>query len=108
MSKIVLGAIAGTILGLLDGCSAFLIPEAAGMMAQIIIGSTVKGLINGLIAGMIAKKVNSVLKSITFGAVVGIILSALAAIPSGAYMEIITPGAIVGLLCGWITYKWGK
>lgn len=35
MSKILLGAIAGTVLGLLDGFSAFFIPEAADMMTEI-------------------------------------------------------------------------
>jgi hypothetical protein len=38
----------------------------------------------------------------------GIILSALSAIPSGAYLKIIVPGIIVGLLTGFITAKWGK
>ena len=108
MNKIVLGIIAGTILGLLDGCSAFFIPEAADMMTEIIIGSTGKGLINGLIVGLVAKKVSSLLMVGIYGAIAGLMLSILAAIPSGAYMEIIVPGILVGFFAGLITAKWGK
>jgi hypothetical protein len=85
-----------------------MIPEAAGMMTEIIIGSTVKGLINGLIAGFIARKSDSVLTVTLLSGVTGMILSALTAIPSGAYAAIIVPGTIVGLLSGFITSKWGK
>lgn len=108
MKKIPLGAIAGTVLGLLDGLSAFFVPEAAGMMTEIIIGSTLKGLINGALAGLISKKANSVMNSTLLSGVTGVILSVLSAIPSGAYIEIVVPGTIVGLLSGFITSKWGK
>lgn len=108
MNKILLGALAGIILGLLDGLSAFFIPEAANMMTEIIIGSTVKGLIGGIIIGFTAKKIASILNVTLLGGLVGIVLSVLAAIPSGAYAEILVPGTIVGLLTGAITAKWGK
>jgi hypothetical protein len=107
MKKLQLGMLSGTILGLLDGLSAFFIPEAASMMTEIITGSTIKGLINGLIAGFIARRF-SVLNTILLSGLAGIILSVLSAIPSGAYIEIIAPGTIVGLLTGFITAKWGK
>ena len=108
MKKIPLGTLSGTILGLLDGLSAFFIPEAANMMTEIIIGSTVKGLINGVIAGFIAKRSGSLLTATLLSGVAGVVLSILSAIPSGAYVEIIVPGTIVGLLSGFITAKWGK
>ena len=103
-----MGILSGTILGLLDGLSAFFIPEAANRMTEIILGSTVKGLINGVIAGFIARRSNSILTSTLLSGVAGIILSILSAIPSGAYLAIIVPGTIVGLLSGFITAKWGK
>ncbi|MBS4041651.1 MAG: hypothetical protein KGZ81_13770 [Flavobacteriales bacterium] len=108
MKKVLLGAITGTILGLLDGLSAFFIPEATNMMTQIIIGSTAKGLIGGIIIGVFVKKITSILNVTLLGGLVGIVLSILAAIPSGAYVEILVPGTIVGLLTGAITAKWGK
>lgn len=108
MKKMYLGLIAGTILGLLDGLSAFFIPEAAAMMTAIIIGSTAKGLIGGIISGLIARKSNSIITTSLLSGLVGIVLSVLAAIPSGAYTEIIIPGTIVGLLTGFIVQKWGR
>lgn len=108
MKKIPLGILSGTILGLLDGLSAFFIPDAASMMTEIIIGSTAKGLINGLIAGFIAKRSNSIINCTLLSGIAGIVLSVLTAIPSGAYVEIVVPGTIVGLLSGFITAKWGK
>lgn len=108
MKKIYLSILVGTLLGLLDGLSAFFIPEAAPMMTEIIIGSTVKGLIGGLIIGLIARKSTSVLNTTLLGGLIGIVLSALAAIPSGEYVHVIVPGTIVGLLTGFITQKWGK
>ena len=107
MNKLTLGAAAGAVLGLLDGLSAFLIPEAADMMTEIIIGSTVKGLITGLLAGIIAKKSRSMLNTILLSGLAGMVLSALAAIPYGNYAEIMIPGTVVGLLAGLITHKWG-
>jgi hypothetical protein len=108
MKKIPLGLLSGTVLGLLDGLSAFFIPEAAAMMTEIIIGSTAKGLINGLIAGLIARNSTSVLNCTLLSGAAGVVLSVLSAIPSGAYVEIVVPGTIVGLLTGFITAKWGK
>ena len=108
MKKLSLGAMTGTVLGLLDGLSAFLIPEAAEMMTQIIVGSTIKGMVNGLVAGFIAKQSTSALNVTLLSGLTGVVLSGLAAIPSGAYLEILIPGTVVGLLSGFITSKWGK
>jgi len=108
MKKLPLGSVAGTTLGLLDGLSAFFIPEAATMMTEIIIGSTIKGLVNGLIAGVIAKRFTTILMVTIWSGATGLVLSILSAIPSGAYVEIIVPGTIVGLLSGFITARWGK
>ncbi len=108
MKKIYLGLISGTILGLLDGLSAFFIPEAAPMMTEIIIGSTIKGLIGGLIIGLISGKTTGMFGAVLCGATVGIVLSVLVAIPSGAYMEILIPGVLVGTITGVIVQRWGK
>lgn len=108
MKKVPLGILAGSIFGLLDGLSAFFIPEAASMMTEIIIGSTVKGLVNGLIAGLIARRITSTWNVTLLSGAAGIVLSVLSAIPSGAYVEIVVPGTVVGLLAGLVTARWGK
>lgn len=108
MKKIPLGLVSGTALGLLDGLSAFFVPSAADMMTTIMIGSTVKGLVGGLAAGLIARHSPSVWATTLWSGVVGAVLSALAAIPTGAYAHIMIPGTIVGVLTGAITHKWGR
>jgi len=108
MKKLPLGLLTGAALGLLDGLSAFFVPEAAGMMTEIIIGSVVKGLVGGLVAGLVANRSASVSGTTLWSGIAGIILSVLAAVPSGEYLHIVIPGTIVGLLTGFITHKWGK
>ncbi len=112
MPKPMLGAILGSVLGLLDGLSAFFYPEAAAMMAQIIIGSTVKGLITGLLAGIFARKMRSVPLGIGFALTVGLGLSFLVAAqpdPEGRhhYFEIMLPGGILGAIVGFATQRYG-
>ena len=108
MKKLQLGLSSGFALGLLDGLSAFLIPEAQEMLGVIIPSATIKGIITGLVIGLIARKVEGIGKNVLIGGGIGAVLSILAAIPSGAYVEIIAPGIIIGLLIGLIVSKWGK
>lgn len=108
MKKIPLGLLSGTILGLLDGLSAIPNPDAQPMLAMIITSSTIKGLITGLIVGMVAQKIDGIGKNMLIGLGISTVLSALAAMPSGYYFEIVVPGAIIGLLMGFIVSKWGK
>ena len=82
-------------------------------MASIVIGSTIKGLITGVIVGYVAQRTNSMGKGILAGLVVGLVLSYVAAIsasmPEGPqYMAIMLPGAIIGVLVGIISQKYGK
>ena len=108
MKKLPLGLLLGTVLGLLDGLSAIPNPEAQEMLLMIIISATIKGAIAGLIIGIIARKVESIGKNTLIGLGISTMLSALAAVPSGYYVEIMVPGAIIGLLLGFIVAKWGK
>ena len=108
MKRVPLGLIAGGGLGLLDGLSAFLIPEARGMMTEIIVWGTAKGLVTGLLVGVIACRVEGVGKNVLAGGAVGAVLSLLAAISTGSYVEIVPTGIVIGLLAGLIVSKWGK
>ncbi len=108
MKRVPLGLIAGGALGLLDGLSAFLIPEARGMMTEIILWGTGKGLVTGLLVGVIACKVEGTGKNALAGGAVGAVLSLLAAISTGSYVEIVPTGIVIGLLTGLIVSKWGK
>ena len=108
MKKLPLGLLIGTLLGLLDGLSAIPNPEAQEMLTMIIVSATIKGAITGVIIGLIANKVEGIGKNILIGLGKSTVLSALAAMPSGYYVEIMVPGAIIGILMGFIITKWGK
>jgi hypothetical protein len=109
LTKPVLGLLVGAALGVMDGGSAWFYPSARTMMARIIIGSTIKGLIAGVAAGIFARKVNSIPLGILFGLAVGFVLALLVALMEGGhYFEIILPGSIVGLIAGYATQQFGK
>ncbi len=105
MNKILFGLITGTILGLLDGLSAFFIPEAAPMLTVIIISATVKGAITGCLIGVTAKKVKSLSRNMVAGILISGVLSFLAAIQSGSYVEIVVPGIIAGIITVYLIYR---
>jgi len=109
LTKPILGLLLGAVLGAMDGGSAWFHPSARTMMARIIIGSTVKGLIAGVAAGIFARKVNSVPLGILFGLAVGFVLALLVALMEGGhYFEIILPGSVVGLIVGYATQQFGR
>jgi len=113
MNKVMLGLVLGTVLGLLDGLSAWFTPEVRSLMVGIVIGSTAKGLVAGLLIGWFARKVRSVPLGVLFGLAVGFVLAfIIAAMPNAAgghyWFEIIVPGTLVGLIVGYATQRYGK
>ena len=113
MNKILLGLVLGGILGVFDGLTAWFTPEVRSQIAQIVMGSTVKGLIAGILIGYFARKVRSLPLGILFGLAVGLVLAfAVAAIPSATgkhyYFEIMLPGGLLGLIVGYATQKFGS
>ena len=107
MTRPVLGVVAGGVLGLIDGLSAWFYPEARSMMFAIVLGSTVKGLLTGLSVGLVAKWKQSLPLGILAGALVGFVLSSLVAIGQPAqYWEIVLPGMLVGVIAGIICQRW--
>ncbi len=113
MSKVVLGLILGTVLGALDGLSTIFVPEAAEMLTAIIVGSTLKGLLTGAIVGAVALRLHSMAKGILVGLGVGLVLSFLVALmpdPTGEhhFVEIMLPGAVLGVIVGFATQRWGR
>jgi hypothetical protein len=113
MNKILLGLILGTVLGAIDGASAWFTPEVRVEMATIIAGSTFKGLVAGVLIGLFARKVKSVPLGILFGLAIGALLAlGIALMPDAVtgkhyYKEIIIPGSLVGLIVGYATQRYG-
>lgn len=110
MSKILLGLLLGAALGLIDGASAYAYPypDVRAQIGMIIVSSTLKGLLTGVLAGFLATKLRSLPLGIGFGALVGLILSWLVAIPSGYYWEIMLPGSVLGAVVGFATQRYGR
>jgi len=106
-----LGMLVGGVLGVFDGLSAWFTPAARSQMANIVFGSTIKGLIAGVLIGFFARKVHSLALGIIFGLAVGLLLAyAVAATqpgPNHYYFEIMLPGGIVGVLIGYATQRFG-
>lgn len=109
MSKPLLGLIAGAILGMLDGASAWFTPAVRPVILSIVIASTIKGLLTGLFAGWIARKTNSMPLAIVSGLALGLALSYLAAAtsPGHYYFEIMLPGCILGGIAGFASQRLG-
>ena len=112
MSKPLFGLVLGVVLGAIDGLTALFTPEAAPMIASIVMWSSLKSMIGGFIIGMFARKVHSIPGGIAFGFAVGLLLAFLVAVmpdESGKhyYVEIMVPGSIVGLILGYATQKFG-
>jgi hypothetical protein len=108
MNKIVLGLILGGILGILDGLTAWFTPAVRAGIVGIVLGSTFKGLVAGILIGVFARKVNSLALGIVFGLAVGAFLAwIIAFMQHGYYFQIMLPGAMVGLIVGYATQKYG-
>jgi MFS family permease len=113
MKKPLLGLLLGGVLGVFDGLTALLsAPEVAPDIVGIVIGSTMKGLLVGVLVGWFAYRV----RSLAWGMIVGLLVSAffaylVAAMPTPDgkhyYWEIILPGSIVGLIVGYATQSFG-
>lgn len=113
MNKLVLGILLGAVLGAIDGYGAkFSAPEVEPQLMGIIIGSTFKGLVVGALVGWYALRVRSLGKGLLLGLIVSTLFAGLVASfpqPSGEHywVEIMLPGAVVGLIVGYATQKFG-
>lgn len=115
MNKPLLGVAVGTLLGIVDGASAWAYPEARPMILLIVVSSTLKGALTGLAAGLIARRVRSVGIGIAAGLVVGLVLSLIASAasppgPDGSqpFFEIVLPGMLLGAIVGFATQRYPK
>ena len=79
MNKILAGLIFGLILGAIDGATAWFYPETHSMMAAIMVGSSIKGMVVGILCGWFARKVQSTKWGIVVGAALGLVFAFLVA-----------------------------
>jgi len=112
MNKIVVGLVLGVVLGAIDGATAWFYPEAHSMMTNIMVGSSIKGMVVGLLSGWFARKVQSTPWGVIVGSVLGLLFAFLVAAMDAAkgrphYLEIMLPGFVVGAIIGFLTQKMG-
>ncbi len=109
MSKPLIGVVAGTILGMIDGLSAWFSPDARPIFITIVAGSTLKGLVTGLVAGLVARRRESLMLGVATAVAVGFALSHLAAMNQpDHYVEIVLPGMLLGAIVGFVTQRYPR
>lgn len=112
MNKVVAGLVLGVVLGAIDGATAWLYPEARSMMTNIMIGSSIKGMVVGLLSGWFARRVQSTPWGVVVGSALGLLFAFVVAAMDAAkgrphYLEIMLPGFVVGAIIGFLTQKMG-
>lgn len=106
MKKVTFATLLGGFLGIFDGLTALFTPEVRDQIVGIVIGSTFKGLVAGALIGLFARRVHSLVWVLVFGVLVsGFFAYLVAAMQDKYYLQIVLPGALVGLIVGYATYR---
>jgi hypothetical protein len=107
VKKVMFATLLGGFLGVFDGLTAWFTPEVRDQIGTIVIGSTVKGLVAGILIGAFASRVRTLAWVLVFGVLVsGFFAYLVAAMQGKYYLEIITPGALVGLIVGYAAFRY--
>ena len=112
MNKILAGLVFGLVLGAIDGATAWFCPETHSMLAGIMVGSSIKGMVVGLLSGWFARRVQSTKWGIVVGAALGLLFAFLVAATDTVngrhpYLQIMLPGFVVGAIIGFLTQRVG-
>jgi hypothetical protein len=106
LKKPLFAMLLGGFLGVFDGLTSLFTPEVRDQIVGIVIGSTFKGLVAGVLIGLFAKRVHSLAWVLMFGVLVSGFFAFLVAWMQGKYyLQIITPGALVGLIVGYAAQR---
>jgi hypothetical protein len=114
MKKIGLAMALGAILGAFDGLTAWFEPAVRDQIGTIVVLSSLKSVIAGLLIGAFACFVKQRTAIAVFGLAMGLLLAYLVAMAPDPttgehyYAQIMIPGALVGLLVGYATARYGS
>jgi len=114
MKKIGLAMLLGAILGAFDGLTAWFEPSVRDQVGTIVMLSSLKSVIVGLLVGICAFFAKKPLTLALFGLATGLLLAYLVAMAPDPktgqhyYAQIMIPGAIVGLIVGYATARYGS
>jgi hypothetical protein len=113
MKKIGLAMLLGAILGAFDGLTAWFEPSVRDQIGTIVMLSSLKSVIVGLLVGIAAFFVKKPIALALLGLAAGLLLAYLVAMSPDPktgehyYAQIMIPGAIVGLIVGYATARYG-
>lgn len=108
MNKLVFAMLLGGVLGIFDGLTALVsAPETRPQILGIVLGSTFKGVLVGVLVGLVAMRTTSLGVVVGAGLIVGLLLAYLVTIGGPYFWEIMLPGAVVGLIVGYATFRYG-
>ena len=111
--KIGFAVLVGAILGAFDGLTAWFEPSVRDQLGTIVMLSSLKSVVAGLLIGVFACFVQKRIAIAIFGLAIGLVLAYLVAMSPDPktgehyYAQIMVPGAIVGLLVGYATGRYG-
>ena len=114
MKKIGFAMLIGAVLGALDGATAWFTPAVRDQVGTIMMLSSLKSVIAGLLIGIFAVFMKKELAVTLFGFAVGLLMAYLVAMAPDPntgqhyYLQIMIPGALVGLIVGYATARYGK
>jgi F0F1-type ATP synthase assembly protein I len=113
MNKIPAGLVFGLVLGAIDGATSWFYPETHSIIARIMVGSSIKGMVVGLLSGWFARRVQSMKWGIVVGAAIGLLFAFLVAAADTVngrhpYLEMMLPGFVVGAIIGFLTQRVGR
>jgi hypothetical protein len=112
--KIGFAVLVGAILGAFDGLTAWFEPAVRDQIGTIVMLSSLKSVFAGLLIGVFACFVERRVAIAIFGLLVGLALAYLVAMSPDPktgqhyYAQIMIPGAIVGLIVGYATARYGN
>lgn len=113
MSKPLLGLILGGVLGVLDGLSSLVTaaddPAVRADIGIIVAMGVFKGMVSGVAIGVMTRRLRSLALGILVGLLVGAGLAVPVAFLAGAYpLQIVVPGALLGVIVGFATHCYGS
>jgi len=109
LKRPILGTIAGTVLGFVDGAGAYAAWRSHDLLADMLLGSTALGFATGVLTGFFLKHSCKIGAGLVLGGFIGLMTSLVAGyFAGGAYLDTTPSGIVLGVLTGYVVIRLGK